>query len=175
MASDFFNQKIAPVKKLKRKLAGIGGSLTRKLRDEIGRRKMDTNQRLRRSLKHKTFFKSGFTGVKIRVTMEGYGGFLNKNLYAKSPKMPNLTAIMEWMVDKGIKPRDGYSLKQSAYFIAKAISEKGYIVYNGYRRGWVDFVYSEAQKKMGKKITKDVALCMKEIDDMEFKFLKLKK
>ena len=172
MASDFFNQKIAPVKKLKRKLAGIGGSLTVKLKKELTRRKMDASGKLRRSLKHKTLFKDGFTGTKIRVTMEGYGGFLNRNLYAKSPKLPNLGAIMAWMDIKGVEPKEGMSKKQAAFFIAKSISKKGYVVYNGYKQGWIDMVYADTIQKMSKKTTNDITICMKEIADMEFNFLK---
>lgn len=175
MASDFFNQKIAPVKKLKRKLAGIGGSLTVKLKDELKKRKMNASKSLIGSIKHKTLFKGGFSGVKIRVTMEGYGGFLNKNLYAKSPKIPNLGAIMAWMELKGIEPYEGRTLKESAYFIARAISKNGYVVYNGYQQGWIDMVYAKAVQKMAKKATNDIVICMKEISDMEFNFLKLKK
>lgn len=175
MVSDFFNQDSEPIRKLRRKLSGIGASLTVKLKNELTRRKMDASGSLRNSLKHEAFFRGGLSGVKIRVTMEGYGGFLNKNLYAKSPKLPNLGAILAWMDIKGVEPRQGMTKKQAAFAIAKSISKKGYIVYNGYKQGWADMVYAKAVQRMGEKATNDIVICMKEISDMEFNFLKLKK
>ena len=174
MSTDFFKQRIAPVAKLKRKLAGIGGSLTRKLRNEIGVRGMDSGGSLRRSIKHKTKFRAGYGGVQVSVTMEGYGGFINRNLYAKNPKMPNIEAIMMWMTTKGIEPNEGTSLKTAAYFIAKAISKNGYVVYNKHKKGWIDIVYENEIERLASKARKDVALAMKELSDLEFDWLKLK-
>jgi len=180
MATDFFNLKIAPVKKLKRRLAGIGGSLTVKLRKEIGRRGMDSSGALRRSIKHKTRFRSGYGGVKISVEMEGYGGFLNKNLYPKSPNIPNLDAIMAWMTVKGVKPgnfKNGkqMTLKQAAFMIARSISKKGFVTFNNHKQGWLDMVYAKEAIRLEKKAVDWVTEAMVELEKKEFLFLKLKK
>jgi len=180
MASSFFDKKIAPVKKLKRRLAGIGGSLTVKLKKELSRRGMDNSKALRNSIKHRTSFKSGFTGVNITVEMEGYGGFLNKNLYARSPITPNLDAIMAWMTSKGVEPgnfKNGkqMTLRQAAYVISRSISKKGYFTFNKYKQGWVDMVYAKEAVRLEEKTAKWVTEAMIEVERMEFKFLKLAK
>jgi len=181
MASDFFKNKIAPLKKFKRRLAGVGGSLTTKLRKEIGRRKMDATGGLRKSLKHKTSFKSGYSGVEIELTLNGYGGFLNRNLYPKmkrgSKQKGFLEAIENWMDVKGIEPgkfSNGKQMtkRQAAYFIAKSIGEKGFKTFYGNQRvGWLDFVFASELKRLNNKLGSWTKEAMEEIDNMKFKFL----
>ena len=88
--------------------------------------------------------------------------------------MPNIEAIMMWMTTKGIEPNEGTSLKTAAYFIAKAISKNGYVVYNKHKKGWIDIVYENEIERLASKARKDVALAMKELSDLEFDWLKLK-
>lgn len=185
MASDFFKNKIAPLKKFKRRLAGIGGSLTTKLRHEIGRRKMDATGGLRKSLKHKTSFKSGFQGVQIELTMQGYGGFLNRNLYPKmksaTKKKGYLEAIENWMEVKGIAPgkfSNGRRMtkRQAAFVIARAISENGFKTFNDNQKvGWLDFVFAKETQRLGAKVNNWTKEAMTEIDNMKFNFLKKQK
>lgn len=184
MASDFFNQKIAPIRKLKRRLGGLGASLTKKLRQEIGRRGMDATGALRKNLKHKTNFKTGYGGVSISVFMEGYGGFLNRNLYPKmkrgSKKKGFLEAIENWMEVKGIAPgtfKDGRQMtkRQAAYVIARAISQNGFkTFYENEKVGWVDFVYAGELKRLETKTAEWTMDAMDEIAKTKFKFLKKK-
>jgi len=50
-------------------------------------------------------------------------------------KQPPLNAIVQWLIDKGIKPDKKMSLRGLAYIIARKMGEEGNAVYRGERAG----------------------------------------
>ena len=89
---------------------------------------------------------SGFFGNTIRVegnkiiTTE-YGQWIGKDTGVKT--FPPIQAILEWMQAKGIQPQDDNTPEQTAFAIAKKISDSGTNIFQG--RGGIPYDEIEAK------------------------------
>ena len=63
------------------------------------------------------------------LIMVGYGRFIGDGTGVKT--FPPLEPILEWMRHKGIQPKDGNTDRQTAFLIARKISEVGTDIFQG--------------------------------------------
>jgi len=141
--------------KLKRRFSSYGGSFTRKLRQSLASRGNINSGDLSKSVKTRSAFKWSENRYVLVVEMLAYGNFLNKNL--KPNGYPNVDAIHQWIIDKGIKPKNGIrDTKGLAFVIARSIKKNGFATYNKNRVGWADLIIQEEIKRLKGRARKDL-------------------
>lgn len=157
MASELYLRRTAAGRKLKRKFNGYSGALTTKLRKKLDERGNVAFGGLRKSIKTRAYLKASTNRYVIEVSLNGYGGYLNR---ARKGAMPPADLVLLWMIEKGIKPlpnKDGTypTMRQAAFAIAYSIGKNGFSTYNKNNKvGWIDMVVTEEVKRLKVKTKK---------------------
>lgn len=147
--------------KLKKRMAGYAGALTTKLKNSLASRNNIAFSKLKGSIKTRVrdTVINGERVLGLETLMLNYGLFLNQNIHPK--RMPNIDAIIAWMVQKKIKPKKNkrgryMSYEQAAYLIGRAIQKRGFATYNNYKVGWADIVAIEEFNRLKKRSQADL-------------------
>lgn len=134
-----------------------------KLLNQIGKATAET---YKKNLKEKNKYATGklynSINYKIEVTQNGVKLYFVADKYYLNiengrkvgGKMPPIEVIKRWMAIKGIKPRNGQSISNTAYLISRSIQKKG-IKPNPFLRNiknglkdWVDDINSAINKDL---------------------------
>ena len=110
-------------KYLNQAITEVGVLITEGLRESLFQKGISSSGDLAASIKPIVTIEKGKATI-LEIEMAGYAQFVEEGR-RKGAKQPPSTAIKEWIVQKGIRKPQKYSLDGFAFVIARSISRKG--------------------------------------------------